>query len=334
MAKTIAIYALSNALNLEDCCQNAKFWGVNTLILSPDLLNDPDNFELVKSYGLKIWLNVSIFNAPEYLKRKPEHFAISNKGHIAKTSWCQFVCPSQSGYIDKLVSDLKSWLEADQVSYISLDFLRHYLFWQDQPYELINADDIEYGCFCNLCLNRFIQETEQNIAITDVTSETQVKLQYQAWRIELITQTAKKLYNEIKTIAPKSEIILNTMPWKYDEFNSALEKFGGQKLDTLANYFDAICPIAFSHITPQEASEKAALMEYYHSISDKKIYYGLQVDHWRLKFDIPNNQFETELKRNIVEAKDGMVIYNYKHLVENEEKARILKRHLNPEIHF
>ncbi|MER2492897.1 hypothetical protein [Catenovulum sediminis] len=334
MRKPIAIYAQDVDINLEECCQNARYWGVNTLILSPDLFDEPELPILLNKYQLALWLNIPVFNNPSYLKEHPDKIAVSNTGNLAQQDWCQFICPSDTAYIEHLKAQITEYLDETNPDYISLDFLRQYLYWQDKSYDEIAPEDIEYGCFCSRCMNAFYHS---DFATSDATAEIESRefsADFAHWRSEQIASVAKVLTDFIRQMSPNTSIALNTLPWSDKALNCATSKYAGQNKSRLSEYFDAFCPVAFSHMLPQTADDKKQLLNELNAETQTPIYYGLQVAHWRLKKAIPAEQFEIELKQNLALSKQGMVIYNYTELLADAEKATILKRHLNPEIHF
>ncbi|EWH09612.1 hypothetical protein DS2_11608 [Catenovulum agarivorans DS-2] len=334
MSKPIALYALDANLDIEECCQNANYWGANTLILSPDLYNEPELPSLLEKYNLSLWLNISVLNNPDYLIGEPSRQAITNLKRPAKTDWCHFVCPSDRVYLNHLESEIEQYLEEMSPTIVSLDFLRQFVSWQGKAFEQIEAQDLEYGCFCSNCL--------QNFSISDhYTNQAQAQIEagelssdYANWRSQKILDIAQHLTQLIRKLSPKSKLVLNTLPWPDGVLNHASTQLAGQNKTELALLFDAMCPVAFTHLMPQDMQEKARVMQ---TISDEThlpIFYGLQVSHWRAKNQISNNQFEAELKQNLALSKHGLVIYNYDELNCSPEKATILKRHLNPEIHY
>ena len=334
MSKPIALYALDTNLDLEECCQNANYWGANTLILSPELYNEPELVNLLEKYNLSLWLNISVLNNPEYLQLEPQRQAITNTKLPAKTDWCHFVCPTDRVYQSYLENEINHYFEDISPSIVSLDFLRQFINWNGKAFEDIETKDLEYGCFCSNCL--------QNFSISPFFSETaqaQIEagefcLDYAKWRSQKIIDIGLQLTRLIRELSPDSKLVLNTLPWSDEILNQASTLLAGQNKTELAVLFDAMCPVAFTHLMPQDMEEKAALMQ---TISDEThlpVFYGLQVSHWRAQNQISNAQFEAELKQNLALSKHGLVIYNYHELTRSPEKATILKRHLNPEIHY
>ncbi|WP_017445572.1 hypothetical protein [Gayadomonas joobiniege] len=334
MSNPIALYALDPQLDLKECCQNACYWGANTLIVSPELYDEPELNKQLNKFGLNLWLNISVFNQKSYLKKHPDKIAITQKGNLANNDWCQFVCPSDQIFLSELKQQITNYLSALSPQYISLDFLRQYLNWQTLTYNELNFNQIEYGCFCSRCINAFYHSDLASADATDEIESQVFSADFARWRGQIIEQICADLSQLIRQMCPSAQLVLNTLPWPAGDIQNAQQLLGGQNLKNIGRYFDAISPVAFSHLLPQPPEHVAKLMAGLNRENQTPVYYGLQISHWRYKKAISAAQFERELKYYLSSSHKGLVVYDYAELKKDGQKAAIFKRHLNPEINF
>lgn len=334
MSKPIALYALNSQINIQECCQNANYWGANTLILSPELYDEPELSALLKRYNLNLWLNLPVYHQPNYLNTHPDKTAVTQIGNLAENEWCRFVCPSDDNFIEYFKQQVEEYLAHLKPAYISLDFIRQYVHWHGQSYDQLTRDDIEYGCFCSRCIQAFNHSDLVTCAAIEEIENRQYSAAYAKWRSQLISQTVTELSQYIKSRVPESQLILNTLPWDQGFLNNALEQLAGINLTKVSTDLDAISPIAFAHLLPSSIDDIKNIMQAFKDQNSVPVYQGLQVAHWRMKKAVPVQQFEAELKQILSAQESGMVIYDYQELKNDEKKSAVLKRHLNPEINF
>ncbi len=155
-----ALFAFDPGIDPGKFAASCSDWGIRQAILAPSFFRD-DRFALALN-RVDLWFNLPVFYNPEYLAQHPEHYAITTRGRKAIHDWCHFVCPSRREYLDTLVRDLRALLPRLQPTIVSLDFIRHYVFWEEVD---LHSDPaaIEHGCYCPLCLDGFERFCGQRI---------------------------------------------------------------------------------------------------------------------------------------------------------------------------
>jgi len=149
-----AIFAFDASVDTEKFAASCREWGLRQAILPPSFFRDDKMVRALAKNGLGLWLNLPVFYNQAYLEEHPEHYAITSKGNKAIHDWCHFVCPSRGEYLDKYLRDLRRLLSSLEPEIVSLDFIRHFVFWEAVDLKG-NPDAIEDGCYCEVCLNAF-----------------------------------------------------------------------------------------------------------------------------------------------------------------------------------
>ena len=127
---------------------------INTVFVSPELDGKPGFKEAMKNAGISRYLIVPTFYNPQALQKDPDLWAITEQGERAKESWVEFVCPSRKNYRKDHIEKIKSMLLTHQPEGLSVDFIRHFVFWEmTSPRQTF--DSLPNTCFCDTCMIHF-----------------------------------------------------------------------------------------------------------------------------------------------------------------------------------
>src|SRR5262245_62025370 len=118
------------AIDADAFARSCSEWGVDTPCIHPGFLEDERMARALDGQGLRSWLNVPVFCDPKYLALHPDAYAITNLGRRAAEGWLHFVCPSRDDYLDGILEVLHGNLMRLQPAVVSLDFIRHFVFWE------------------------------------------------------------------------------------------------------------------------------------------------------------------------------------------------------------
>jgi hypothetical protein len=324
-----AIFAFDPNADAEKFAASCREWGIRQAILPPGFFRDDKMVRALAKNGLGVWLNLPVFYNPEYLEQHPKDYAITSKGNKAIHDWCHFVCPSREEYLDNFVGDLRVLLSRLQPEIVSLDFIRHYVFWEAVDL-LGNPDDIEDGCYCEVCLDAFEkfsgEKVERNQPATRIRSN--MKRAWGDWKCNRIAGTADRLFEEIRAGAKHAQYSIKTVPWKESDLDGAIRSSAGQDVARLTRHVDMSAPMAFTQVLGQTPAWKRQLLEDVQQISGKPVLSYLQTDKLIRPEEITIAQFEAELKESLSTEWAGMVVFEYGQLVANPAKARILTKYL------
>jgi hypothetical protein len=324
-----ALFAFDASIDAEKFAASCREWGIRQVILPPSFFRDDKMVRALVKNGLGLWLNLPVFYNQEYLELHPEDYAITSKVNKAIHDWCHFVCPSRRKYHDKFVGDLRVLLSRLEPEIVSLDFIRHFVFWEAVDLKS-NPNAIEDGCYCDVCLDAFEnfsgEKVERNHPAAHIRSG--MKRAWGDWKCNRIAGAADMLFEEIRAGAKHARLSIKTVPWKDSDLDGAIRSSAGQDVPRLARNVDMIAPMAFAQVLGQTPAWKRQLLEHVRQISGKPVLSYLQTDKLIRPEEITVAQFEAELKESLGKEWAGMVVFEYGQLAANPEKAGILTKYL------
>jgi len=324
-----ALFAFDANIDAEKFAASCSEWGIRQAILPPYFFHDDKMVRALAKNDLGLWLNLPVFYNREYLEQHPEHYAVTSKGNKAIHDWCHFVCPSREEYLDKFVRDLHVLLSRLQPEIVSLDFIRHFVFWEAVDLQG-NPDAIEDGCYCETCLDAFEkfsgERVQRNQPATHI--RTSMKRVWGDWKCNRIAGTADMLFEEIRARTKHAHYSIKTVPWRQSDLDGAIRSSAGQDVPRLTRNVDMSAPMAFTQVLGQTPAWKRQLLEYVRQISGKPVLSYLQTDKLIRPEEITVAQFEAELKESLGKEWAGMVVFEYRQLVANPAKAGILTKYL------
>jgi hypothetical protein len=324
-----SIFAFDTSIDVEQFASNCREWGINLAILHPGYFDDLRMTNALQRNGVALWLNFPVFYDPEFLATNPAYYSITSKGRQAIHEWCHFVCPNRPEYVDRLLKKTMPLAERLQPAMLSLDFIRHYVFW-----ELVDLqgspESIEDGCYCPVCLNAFGKVAEHVIPSGSPRDyiRTHAQNAWGSWKTRRITDTATRLIAAFRLASPESAIWIKTVPWTIRDLDGAIINSVGQDIPALGALVDGIAPMAFTHILRQTPHWKDALLCDVKALTGKPVISYVQVEKAYRVEAIPLQQFGDELKAGLEGDYAGISIFCYEQLLQSPEKIEILKTYL------
>ena len=300
-------------------------------ILDPSFFQDMRMAGAIEAEGLAPWLNLPVFHRPQYLQSHPECYAITSQGRKAVTDWLHFACPSRAETLDHVLNELRSTLTRVRPAVVSLDFIRHFVFWEQV--DLTGpADLIEDGCYCPVCLSSFEHHSGEKVDRDDAPTDIRQHLRrpWGAWKSEHIADVADQLLAEVRAFGRDTRLAVNTVPWRESDLDGAIRSSAGQDITRLARGVDIVAPMAFANILHQTPQWKTDLLTYTQELTGKPVLAYVQVDALSNADPITLTQFDNELAATLTQAYAGVAIFHFEQLAANPAKAGILRRHLRP----
>src|SRR6185436_5944345 len=108
--------------------------------------------------GIAIQLIAPVFYDPEALAKDPGLSAVTADGKPAHDDWVQLVCPSRPEYRARRVQQIADAVRRVRPEGLSLDFLRHFVFWEKVGPATLHGD-IPNACFCSYCVAGFSRQS-------------------------------------------------------------------------------------------------------------------------------------------------------------------------------
>jgi hypothetical protein len=324
-----ALFAFDASIDAEKFAASCSEWGIRQAILPPSFFREDKMVRALEKNGIGLWLNLPVFYNQEYLERHPEDYAVTSKGNRAIHDWCHFVCPSREAYLENFVRDLRVLLARLEPEIVSLDFIRHFVFWEGVDLKS-NPDAIEDGCYCDACLDAFEKFSGEKVQRNQPAKQirSSMKRAWGDWKCNRIAGTADMLFEEIRSGAKHARRSIKTVPWSESDLDGAIRSSAGQDVPRLARNVDMVAPMAFTQALGQTPAWKRQLLEHVREISGKPVLSYLQTDKLIRPEEITIAQFEAELKESLGKEWAGMVVFEFGQLTANPAKAGILTKYL------
>ncbi len=304
----------------------------NTVFISKEIALNTEFVTKAKQNNIKLFLIAPIFYNPDALQKHPEWYAIKSNGKKAQADWVEFVCPSQTEYIHQLTDSLKNLVKNTKVDGISLDFIRHFLYWEMVTPQT-NPDSIPNTCFCEKCVNEFEKKygltipknntiEVSNFIISNYNNEW---TEFKQWQIE---STVAYLVNEIKKTNPDIKINLHAVPWLVSNYNGSIYSKAGQNIKNLSKYVDYISPMLYHHMTHNSTMWIKQTIDSMNRYAPDKIIPSIQVLKEYRTAGISDKEFEESLNNSLAKPSLGVILWSWDQLKTSKSKKQIIKKQI------
>lgn len=159
-------------LKLSDLNVNAIFIHHNSITKSM--------IDRAKKEGIKVFAEFATLNGKGYVDKHPEAWAIDKNGNkVEAATWFMGVCPTEPGFKQYRIDELRKLLRTHDLDGIWMDYLHWHAQFED-PEPILPET-----CFCEHCLTAFQsssglklpegdtpEKAEWILAITTVNGET------------------------------------------------------------------------------------------------------------------------------------------------------------------
>jgi hypothetical protein len=300
--------------------------GINTAFVSPALASQPEFRELAKKSGVPVFLIFPVFFDADELARRPDLYAVTDKGLRAEDSWVKFACPTRPEYRARKVDELKRLVKETDPDGISLDFIRYFVFWE-MVYPHRTLESLPNSCFDASCLASFAAASGVQIP-SGLAGTPEVARwilanhprEWTEWKCGVIAGMVKTLADEARRIKPGIRMNLHAVPWRQADFGCAAKAVAGQDLARLAPLVDMISPMCYHHMVKQTPAWVHAVVEDMKRTAGTPVVPSIQVK----EAYIPGPETAAEFRAALVEAlkppSAGVIFWNWAALAESPEK--------------
>ena len=245
--------------------------GINTGFCSQDLISDSEFMKEAMEHQISTFVIFPVFFNPEAIAEEHDIAAINRNGEVAAEEWVEFACPSREAYRQQVVAHARSIVRDHQPDGISIDFIRHFVYWE-KVYPDRDPASLPVSCFDSVCLNHFQHETD--ISIPDELSGIPEKADWilnehgdawTTWRCQLITSMAKEIAEAAREEKPDILVNIHLVPWAKEDFNGAIPQprmqyFGNIQWQIHLNMICQRCYLDYYLIMPLVVKSMPVLM--------------------------------------------------------------------------
>ncbi len=223
---------------------NLNELGVNAIFIHDGAITD-NIMTRAKAEGLKVFAEFATLNGKNYVDKHPEAWPIDKQGNKAPAAtWFMGVCPTEPGFRQYRISELKKLLHRFDLDGVWMDYLHWHAQFED-PEPILPET-----CFCEHCLSEFQLASGMKIPEGNAAKKAEwiLKNQDSAWRIwrcSVIAGWVKDFKTIINKEKPGALLGVYHCPWDDDEFNGARRRNLGLDYSMLRPYTDVFSPMVY-----------------------------------------------------------------------------------------
>jgi hypothetical protein len=305
--------------------------GINTAFVSPALAAKPGFRYQARAGGIDVFLILPIFFNDEALERRPELAAITREGKPAVDDWVKFICPSRDDYRAERVEWVKELVEDLDPDGISLDFIRHFVFWE-MVYPDRTLDSLPNTCFDESCLKKFQAETgielPAGLETTAAKAEWIIKSHLQDWtdwKCSLITSLVKELAQTARAVKPTIKVNVHAVPWRASDFGGAIKIVAGQDLPAIGVFTDYVSPMCYHHMVRRPPAWIHSVVEEMTNQVRVPILPSIQVKEAYLPEELSVDEFREALTEALKPLSRGVVFWSWNTLGPDAERKAVVR---------
>jgi hypothetical protein len=218
--------------------------GVNAIFIHDASINE-SMMARAKTEALKVFAEFATLNGKDYVDKHTEAWAIDNNGNkVEPATWFMGVCPTESGFRQHKMNELRSLLRKFDLDGIWMDYLHWHAQFED-PEPILPET-----CFCENCLTSFQSVSGINVPDGSTAKKAEWILvnhdsAWRNWRCSVIAgwvRDFKKIINQEK---PGALLGVYHCPWDDNDFNGARRRNLGLDYDTLRGIVDVFSPMVY-----------------------------------------------------------------------------------------
>jgi hypothetical protein len=310
-----------------------KHLGIDTAFVSTALVESGTFLPAARQAGFRTFVITPVFFNPEYLAAHPDAWAITGRGQRAKQDWVEFVCPSLEDYRKARARYVLSLLERYRPDGLSLDFIRHFVFWEMVPPDG-RIDPLDTTCFCPRCVARFEKESGLEMPAAAKASpraaaswlfENQAE-KWIRWRTGLITSWVADVVREARRIAPGVKINLHLVPWTESDYQDGPIRVAGQDVRALAPLVDYVSPMCYAHMLHRDPAWVGRVTRELAAQVSVPVLPSIEVRESYRQEPLTEAFFTEALGAALAPPSGGVVFWSWPYLSGEKAKKEILAR--------
>lgn len=303
--------------------------GVNAVFIHHGSITE-SMVKRTKAEGVKIFAEFATLNGKGYVDKHPEAWALDENGNKVKpATWFMGVCPTEPGFRQHRIAELKKLLRTFDLDGIWMDYVHWHAQFED-PEPILPET-----CFCESCLAGF--QSAANIRVVEGSTSKKAAWilanhnnAWRNWRCSVIGDWVRDFKKVIKTEKPGALLGVYHCPWDDDDFNGARRRILGLDYDTLRNIVDVFSPMVYHGRMGKDAAWVKENIEWFcnrlnvKSGSFPKVWPIIQA------YNDPNvisaKEFEDVLRFGTAAAATGVMMFTSGSVAEDSLKTEAMKK--------
>lgn len=302
---------------------------VNAIFLNWHII-DAKLMERAMQEGVKVFAEFPVLNGKGYVEKHPEAWAVDRYGKkVEPASWFMGVCPTETGFRQFRMTELRQLLKRFDLSGIFMDYLHwHAQFEEPEPI-------LPETCFCQNCIRTF--ESSARIEVPGQSTEEQADWilanhdkVWREWRCSVIAGWVRDTRIILKQESPDALLGIYHCPWYDDEFNGARYRILGLDYDLLKGITDVFSPMVYHGRMGRKPEWVKENIEWFSKKIDAKP--GSFPKIWTIvqAYDDPvkisAREFEQVLRYGAEAGSTGVMMFTTNAVAESPEKTETMKK--------
>lgn len=302
-------------------------------IMPPPTYDDRRFRDALHHRGIRTFEATAVFFRPDAYAAHPDLQPVNEMGvRMEQFGWYVGLCPTSPTYLAERAAIMEEVVATLEPDGIFLSFIRYPGFWELWMPETKRSEIREY-CFCERCLLRF--QVDTGIELPDgTTSERasilrhELRAEWTKWKCDVIADVIGTLKLAAQRASPGVEVLLNDIAMGRGDYDNAVEDILGQSLESMSLHADHHELMFYYQILRREpAPWIAAFVEEARRRTDRTLLACLQTkaDYLeplyatgRRRTEISSEEFSQALGAVSDSAADGVMVYHWKDLLEDE----------------
>jgi len=324
----VKIYSWDGAPTDDDAIGRIAAMGANTVFVDHVLARDDGLRERFSSAGLGVYVIVPVYFDEEAVAADPGLCAVDQHGNCATESWLTMVCPTRGGYNQGREDFVRYVASLPHVDGISLDFIRHFVFWENVGPQTV-FEDLPHTCFDASCVGRFRLEAGVEVPEMGEASAHAAWILEHAfdawaqWKVDTITRMVERLSEGARSANPSVKVNFHAVPWTSSDYGGAIRSVAGQDFAALGPHVDYVSPMTYAPMVGQPSAWVSEVVSHVAATSGRNTIPSLQVD------GASAGDFEAALVESLKAPSMGVVFFSWGMLAEDEQRYELARQHLS-----
>lgn len=303
--------------------------GVNAAFIHDGSITD-SIMKRARLEGLSVFAEFATLNGKGWVEKHSEAWAIDRYGKKAEpATWFMGVCPTEPGFREHRISELRKLLKKFDLDGIWMDYLHWHAQFED-PEPLLPET-----CFCNHCLTTFqtafqITVPEGSIARKASWILSNHDSSWRNWRCSVIAGWVRDFRTVIQQEKPGALLGVYHCPWNDVDFGGARRRNLGLDYDSLRGIVDVFSPMVYHRRMGKNPDWVRQNIEWFCKTLSIKA--GSYPKVWPIvqSYNEPGiisaEEFEKVLRYGAGDQTTGVMMFTSYSVAEDEKKTETMKK--------